>query len=45
MRYFNRGSFRQQASFLRQQFLQEDDLPFGNVLSDGVVAQALKRSR
>jgi hypothetical protein len=42
MGYFSRGSFRQQASFLRQQFLQEDGLPFSNVFSDGVVAQALE---
>src|SRR5438874_4984827 len=42
MGYFSRGSFRQQASFLRQQFLQEDGLPFGSVLSEGVVAQALE---
>jgi hypothetical protein len=42
MGYFSRGSFRQQASFLRQQFLQEDGLPFGSVLSEGVVAGALE---
>ena len=42
MGYFSRGSFRQQASLLRQQFLQEDGLPFSNVFSDGVVAQALE---
>jgi hypothetical protein len=42
MGYFSRGSFRQQASFLRQQFLQEDSLPFSSVLSESVVAQALE---
>jgi hypothetical protein len=42
MGYFSRGSFRQQASFLRQQFLQDDGLPFSNVLAEGIVAQALK---
>ncbi len=41
MRYFSEGSFRQQASFLRRQFLQDGDLPFSNVLTEGVVAQAL----
>jgi hypothetical protein len=41
MGYFSRGSFRQQASFLRQQFLQEDGLPFSNVLADEAVAQTL----
>lgn len=41
MRYSNRGPFRQQASFLRRQFLQDGDLPFSNVLTEGVAAQAL----
>lgn len=41
MRYSNQGRFRQQASFLRRQFLQDGDLPFNNVLSEEVVAQAL----
>lgn len=41
MRYSNDGRFRQQVSFLRQQFLQDGDLPFGNVLSEGVISQAL----
>src|SRR5205085_12022121 len=35
------GPFRQQASFLRRQFLQDGDLPFSNVLTEGGVAQAL----
>jgi hypothetical protein len=29
------------VSFLRRQFLQDGDLPFSNVLSEGIVAQAL----
>ncbi|HEV8072174.1 MAG TPA: hypothetical protein VGP76_30940 [Planctomycetaceae bacterium] len=28
--------------FLSHQFLQDGDLPFGDVLSEGIVAQALK---
>jgi Transposase DDE domain len=41
MRYCNRGSFREQVSFLRRQFLQDGDLPFTNVLSEEIVEQAL----
>lgn len=41
MQYFNQGRFRQQVSFLRQQFLQDGDLPLSNVLSEGIVTQAL----
>ena len=41
MRYFTDGRFQQQASFLRRQFLQDGDQSFGNVLSEGIVAQAL----
>jgi len=41
MRYSNPGSFRAQASFLRRQFLQDGDLPFTNVLTEEVIAQAL----
>ena len=41
MRYSNDGRFEQQVSFLRRQFLQDGDSPFSNVLSDGIVAQAL----
>jgi hypothetical protein len=37
----NRGGFQQQFRFLRHQFLQDGDLAFGNVLSEGVVSQAL----
>lgn len=41
MRYSNQGRFRQQASFLRRQFLQDGSLPFSTVLSESVVAHAL----
>ena len=41
MRYSNRSPFQQQASFLRRQFLQDGELPFSDVLSEGVVSQAL----
>ncbi len=41
MRSYNHGRFQQQASFLRRQFLQDGDLPFTDVLSEGIVAQAL----
>ena len=42
MRSYNHGRFRQQANFLRRQFLQDDALPFTDVLSESAVAQALK---
>lgn len=41
MRYGNQGWFQQQVRFLRRQFLQDGDLPFSNVLSEKLVAQAL----
>jgi DDE family transposase len=41
MRYFNPGFFRTQARFLRRQFLQDGELPFTNVLTEEVIAQAL----
>src|SRR5438067_556238 len=41
MHYSNQRRFWQQASFLRQQFLQDGDLPFTNVLTEGVLSQAL----
>src|SRR5437660_10147803 len=37
----NRGAFRNQLNFLRRQFLQDGDLPFTNVLTEEVIAQAL----
>jgi len=41
MRQCNQGRFRQQAGFLRRQFLQDGDLPFTNVLSEDLVERAL----
>src|SRR5687767_37783 len=41
MRHSQRGSFRQQATLLRRQFLQDGGLPFADVLTDGVLAAAL----
>src|ERR1700751_3575849 len=41
MRSYNHGRFREQASFLRRQFLQDGDLPFTDVLTEEVLEQAL----
>jgi len=41
MRDCNQGRFRQQVRFLRRQFLQDGDLPFTDVLTQGIVTQAL----
>ncbi len=41
MRYSNHGRFRQQLSFLKRQFLQDGDLPLGDVLSDETVSLAM----
>jgi hypothetical protein len=41
MRHSNRGALRDQVNFLRRQFLQDGDLPFTDVLTEGVIAQAL----
>ena len=41
MRSYNDGRFRAQMSFLRRQFLQDDGLPFSDILSDGIVEQVL----
>jgi len=41
MRSYSHGRFQQQTSFLRRQFLQDGDLPFTDVLSEGVVEQAV----
>jgi hypothetical protein len=35
------GSFREQATFLRRQFLQDGELPFTNVLTEEALEQAL----
>jgi hypothetical protein len=42
MSFCNHGRFRQQVRFLQRQYLQEGELPFTDVLSDGTVTQALK---
>jgi len=44
MRSFTDGRCQSQISFLRRQFLQGDDLPFGDVLSKKAVSQALATS-
>jgi hypothetical protein len=41
MPYSNPDRFRAQASFLRRQFLQDCALPFTDVLTEEVIAQAL----
>lgn len=41
MRYSNRGPFRDQVNFLRRQFLQDGDLPFTNILTEELLADAL----
>jgi hypothetical protein len=41
MRCSHPGSFREQARFLRRQFLQDGDLPFTDVLTEEVLEQAL----
>src|SRR5438132_7334754 len=45
MRHSNRGAVRDQVNFLRRQFLQDGDLPFTNVLTEQVLAQALTALR
>jgi hypothetical protein len=41
MRHSNRGALRDQVNFLRRQFLQDGDLPFTDVLTQGVIERAL----
>src|SRR2546426_561866 len=41
MRHSHPGSFRQRASVLRRQFLQDGGLPFANVLTDEILGHAL----
>ena len=41
MRYSSQGRFRQQVRFLQQQFLQDGNLPFSDILSTGLIEQAL----
>jgi hypothetical protein len=45
MRCFNQTVFRQQARFLRHQFLQDGELPFSDVLSEDVVARSLTATK
>lgn len=45
MRDCNQRRFRQQISFLRRQFLQDNGLPFSDVLSKEIVEQALTTLR
>ena len=45
MRHFTQGRIQRQVSFLRQQFLQDGDLPFTDVLTAEVVSQALAAIR
>jgi len=41
MRFSNQGRFREQVRFLKRQFLQDGGLPFGDILTDQIVAQAM----
>lgn len=41
MRHTHPGSFSEQANLLRRQFLQDGDLPFTHILTEGVITQAL----
>jgi Transposase DDE domain len=41
VRYSNSASVHEQVGFLRRQFLQDGDLPFTDVLTEDVIAQAL----
>ena len=41
MRFSNHGRFREQVRFLKRQFLQDEGLSFGDVLTDDFIAQAM----
>jgi len=41
VRYSSQGRFRQQVRFLQQQFLQDGNLPFSDILSTELIQQAL----
>jgi hypothetical protein len=41
MRFSNQGRYREQVRFLRRQFLQDGGLPFGDILADDIVSQAM----
>ena len=45
MRSYHPASFRDQVRTLRRQFLQDGDLPFTDVLTEEVIAQALTAIR
>jgi hypothetical protein len=45
MRCCNQAVFRQQARFLRHQFLQDGGLPLSDVLSEDVVARSLTATK
>ena len=45
MPHSNRAAFREQVRFLRRQFLQDGELPFTDVLTEEVIAQALSAIR
>jgi hypothetical protein len=42
MSFSNHGRFRQQVRLLRRQFLQDGELPFTDVLSEGTISHALQ---
>ncbi|MCO6044941.1 IS4 family transposase [Aeoliella sp. ICT_H6.2] len=42
MSFSNHGRFGEQVRFLRRQFLQDGELPFTDVLSEGTIAQTLQ---
>jgi hypothetical protein len=41
MHFSNHGRFREQVRFLKRQFLQDGSLPFGDTLTNEIVAQAM----
>src|SRR4249919_1661069 len=41
MHFSNQGRFHEQVRFLKRQFLQDGDLPFGDTLTNQIVAQAM----
>jgi hypothetical protein len=41
MRHHHPGSFRDQATVLRRQFLQDSGLPFADILTDQLLSQAM----
>lgn len=43
MRHPSPGRLRQQVASLRQEFLQEGQLPFADVLSPGCLSEAMKQ--